>query len=360
VKRTYLIVLSLTFSLLLGLIAILFFSKEFEFNTESDDDRYYTLFEASSADCFEEENYDSDEEACYLVCDTIRKCEDLEEELLAKYEDSFETFDDFEDEDFDFFENVFSADVDQEYIVRYDVRNGEIEYGEEGSAEVSDTLVTDEDIHEQIWELLYSILPRSEVDQRIESFYIFSDGVDETMAYVEPVDLESGELWNIGIDPLDSIDAEGNVGGNEIIHTIIHEFAHIVTLNDSQIEFSQTECSTYYTGEGCSYEDSYINMFFQNYWEEIYEELPMEDADSDSLDEYYESLDDFYERYEDRFVSDYAATNPGEDIAESYTEFILKDAPSGDSIADQKVLFFYEFDELVVDRNSIRRQIASL
>jgi hypothetical protein len=68
---------------------------------------------------------------------------------------------------------------------------------------------------------------------------------------------------------------------------------------------------------------------------------------------YRAALDEFYARHRDQFVSPYAATNPREDIAESWTEFILKPRPSRTSVADQKVLFFYEFPELVQLRSEI-------
>lgn len=68
---------------------------------------------------------------------------------------------------------------------------------------------------------------------------------------------------------------------------------------------------------------------------------------------YRTALDEFYANHREQFVSPYAATNPREDIAESWTEFILRPKPSGTSIADQKVLFFYEFPELVQAREEI-------
>lgn len=54
-------------------------------------------------------------------------------------------------------------------------------------------------------------------------------------------------------------------------------------------------------------------------------------------------------------MTDYAATNPGEDIAESWTAFILQPKPTGSTIADQKTLFFYDYPELV----RLRGQITS-
>ena len=58
-------------------------------------------------------------------------------------------------------------------------------------------------------------------------------------------------------------------------------------------------------------------------------------------------------------MTDYAATNPGEDIAESWTHFVINDKPSGDSIADQKVRFFYDYPELVELRDKIRARLYS-
>jgi hypothetical protein len=64
-------------------------------------------------------------------------------------------------------------------------------------------------------------------------------------------------------------------------------------------------------------------------------------------------LHEFYTKYPEQFVGEYAATNPEEDIAESWTEFVMRPKPIGTSIADQKVQFFYEYPELV----KIRREI---
>ena len=54
------------------------------------------------------------------------------------------------------------------------------------------------------------------------------------------------------------------------------------------------------------------------------------------------------------FVTDYAPTSPAEDIAESWSFFVLKKKPASKTIANEKVLFFYEFPELV----NLRSQIA--
>ena len=70
-------------------------------------------------------------------------------------------------------------------------------------------------------------------------------------------------------------------------------------------------------------------------------------------------LDSFYNTYQDQFLTDYAHTNPAEDIAESFTFFILSARPELDSIASEKNLFFYEYPELIELRMQILKNICS-
>ena len=78
-------------------------------------------------------------------------------------------------------------------------------------------------------------------------------------------------------------------------------------------------------------------------------EINLEEND----DLYYERLDDFYYKYQDQFLTDYAATHPAEDIAESFSFFVFSEMPAGDTIAEQKILFFYNYPELVALRTNI-------
>ena len=65
-----------------------------------------------------------------------------------------------------------------------------------------------------------------------------------------------------------------------------------------------------------------------------------------------------YEKYQDRFVSAYSSTNIDEDVAESWTAFVLNDKPLGVTMSEQKILFFYDFSELVDIRDHIRKGLA--
>ncbi|MFK7805148.1 MAG: hypothetical protein AB8G95_26175, partial [Anaerolineae bacterium] len=119
--------------------------------------------------------------------------------------------------------------------------------------------------------------------------------------------------------------------------------------DDDAYEAAAESCPRFFTGEGCANQSSYVNAFYNAFWADIYSELPL-DQDPDEL---Y----DFYLTYQDRFVTEYAGTNPGEDIAESWTHFVLNDRPNGSSVADQKVQFFYQYPELVSLREKIRARL---
>jgi len=124
-----------------------------------------------------------------------------------------------------------------------------------------------------------------------------------------------------------------------------------LTLNNTQVESAvgDQSCNNYFTGEGCSNADSYINKIYEIGWADIEGELNNINTD----DDFY----DFYDKYADRFVTEYAATNPGEDVAEVFTVFVTMDSrPTGNSIADQKIKAMYEFPELVELRDQIRTQ----
>jgi hypothetical protein len=154
---------------------------------------------------------------------------------------------------------------------------------------------------------------------------------------------------------------------------LIHEFAHLLTLNSTQVPPSLeifkhptdrttyfhelAACFTYFTGEGCSNPGSYMDDFYNQFWLDIYDEWNKIEFETDS-EEYYQEMEAFYAKYEDRFVTDYAVTRPPEDIAESFTFFVLSPKPDGKSIAEQKVLFFYNYPELVTLRETILKNVC--
>lgn len=58
----------------------------------------------------------------------------------------------------------------------------------------------------------------------------------------------------------------------------------------------------------------------------------------------------FFKEKHDEFVSQYGTTNVAEDIADTFTAFILQDSKKvkeGTELKYKKIAFFYQFPELV-------------
>ena len=71
----------------------------------------------------------------------------------------------------------------------------------------------------------------------------------------------------------------------------------------------------------------------------------------------WDAIDQFYADNADQFVTDYAATNPVEDLAETFTAFVLEERPTGTTIATQKVELLWGDPEMVALRDEIRANL---
>lgn len=100
-----------------------------------------------------------------------------------------------------------------------------------------------------------------------------------------------------------------------------------------------------------------LNQFYQQFWVGTFAEHGSAVAAQEAGDEGV-ALQQFYEKYRDRFVSEYAATNPIEDLAEIFTHFVLKDKPVDTDIASEKISFLYQFARLVDMRRGIRAKLG--
>lgn len=221
-------------------------------------------------------------------------------------------------------------------------------------------------LHQKIWNYFSALIPYK-FRPHLTEFSIFTDGAGGALAAVAQTHTHM-EQWGLEVDIADVNDYY------TLSFNLIHEFAHLLTLSpsqvppslaifnnpeDNQIYLKETSaCSTFYPGEGCSNPNSYINQFYDRFWLDIYEEWNEINLEEDE-DLYYEKLDNFYYQYKDQFLTDYAVTHPAEDIAESFAFFIFSQKPDGDTtIAEQKILFFYEYPELVEMRAEILNNLC--
>ena len=258
--------------------------------------------------------------------------------------------------------NVEEKLLDDEYVlVTYAVNGDEISSPD--YANVSSELESyqnDTDTQETIWEYYAAMIP-ADARELLVGYKVVSDGQGGSLAMVEQSPNDPTE-WMLNVDIADTKDLR------DLTYTLIHEYGHLLTLNEDQLDINEEifynqddedlyaaaaeSCATYFPGEGCAKNSSYIYLFYDEFWSPIFDEWDETQYIEDD-DAYYEALDNFYYKYEDQFVTDYAATNVGEDIAESWTFFVISEKPAGNTIAEEKILFFYQFPELVQLREEI-------
>lgn len=325
----------------------------YEDSYEYEEEYEYNFEEATEESVSDADNSvtESNEPAAKMICPVVTEnilsaATQVEDDADAEYDD----------------------EPENQYLVTYQISSNEIK--NPSYENVSGDLQSYQDdnaAHQQIWEYFVTLIPS---DERIglEEFMIVTDGESNGLAAVTQTAYDPS-LWSLEVDIVDSS------GKLNLTYTLIHEYAHLLTLGPEQVTPSEavfnnpddddiyynevSDCPDYFPGEGCSQPNSYINAFFNRFWADIHEEWQDINLIEDD-DTYYEALDDFYYKYENQFVTDYASTNPEEDIAEAFTFFVLSPRPNGDTIAEEKILFFYEYPELVQLRDEITTGICSL
>jgi hypothetical protein len=250
------------------------------------------------------------------------------------------------------------------YLVLYDAKQEELGKREELLLpDEVDEKLDSRAAHEAIWLTFTSLIPEKN-RSFVTEFAILSDGSNNILAGVSPT-YDNPQEWTLKVDPLDAVDL------NSLHYSILHEYGHLLTLNASQVPPDEQvfyhpddsaiykeavdSCPRYFTGEGCSNSGSYMNEFFNRYWSSFYTEWQMTQGQETRQD----LLFDFYSARADQFLTSYAATNPEEDIAESWAFFLLSPKPEPITIANQKILFFYEYPELVTLRQEIRNRLCT-
>jgi hypothetical protein len=226
------------------------------------------------------------------------------------------------------------------------------------------TYQQDTPAHQRVWDYFISLIP-AEQRKWITKYTIFTDGNSNTLAWVDQVEYDDNSRWELGVDILDSTNPI------YLTETLTHEVAHLITLNSDQLiqnedfiytPYQNTDvCPQYISSEGCSTPQSYINKFYQEFWTDIYEDW-MEivyNSDASTDEELYQAVDEFYAKYPEQFAQAYAATNIKEDMAVSFTQFILEPKPTENGMIDRKIRFFYDFPELVALRKQMIQSLCS-
>lgn len=193
-----------------------------------------------------------------------------------------------------------------------------------------------------------NIIPK-DIWNNISSFEFNTDGIENVLAHTVSESYQN-TTFRLAIDIKDVLDKNGQLtkDGKE---TIVHETGHLITLFSSQVIVENIDDPYNAEVEQKYQPNSYLMKFYNQFWSNRYEEfLKLIEKTGDTFD--------FYEKYKNEFVSDYAASNLEEDIAESFRVFVFEDRPTGDSIIDEKIKFFYQFDEIVKWRDEFRSNLS--
>jgi hypothetical protein len=197
---------------------------------------------------------------------------------------------------------------------------------------------------QHVWDIFTRVTTPDFASEVMTQFRVGDAPKSDTLAYVYQDD--NPDYWILAANLATSKDDA------DLIATLVHEYAHILTLDGTQMNQAAGSCDTLDLDEGCALGDSYLWSFEEQFWS-AYSDAPT--ADNTDEDVAY----NFYLAHEEDFVSDYAATNVVEDIAESFMTFVLEDQPDGQSVTAQKLDFFWNYPELVTIRERIRAEFAT-
>ncbi len=288
----------------------------------------------SAEECLPGEYYDEGYRICYFefTCETEKECaeedkvyESLLVELDALYSEPTEPHIYGDHDDFD-----ESDEMEYFAITDGQLPNTDAESKNEKA--------------ESLWLVVSTLVPEK-YRNKIISFDVYSRPRSDTIAYVEPT-ADSLRTWKMRVNTAQVYDSESESISDThgLFSTLVHELAHIITLDDTQIQSwgDNETCpvSVFELQEGCAKDGSYVQGFVDQFWGDPYGEAQYVEGD---------------------FISEYAATNPGEDIAESFAYFVLRDRNlNAATAAELKLDYFYQYPELVQLRKHMRGRIVYL
>ena len=231
---------------------------------------------------------------------------------------------------------------------------------------------TDVRIHQYVWDVVRYIFPPVMFED-IGFVVFYTDGYSGSHGLLT-TDSKS-KNFVIGIDIRDILRRrkDGKIVLNEIelAQTLTHELFHSLSLSERQVqhrhEWSELRnrqnrvakqirsCPAgSYTRVGCAKEKSYISEFMKGFW-------------GKDLNRWYSALVAEPERGQvvgmfraGKYVNSYAATDPQEDLAESFSSFVFSDKINVKSLAGKKIYFFAGYPELRFIRKHVRKRLAAL
>ena len=210
-----------------------------------------------------------------------------------------------------------------EDIQKYDFAAAQDEYASAG-----------DDADRALLEAVHKVIPDD--DPYMGDVISWTDGYSYVLGSCTADEISQSDRFSIRIDKNDFFNSDGSMKDTgKFLATAVHEYGHELTLNKDQMDVSGLTDTADYNDIGLYLEDSYMKAFYDKFY-----------ADGKARE--------FYSYPED-YVSEYAGTaGMFEDIAESFMQFVVSDRQTADTLAAQKVNFFYDYPELMQVREYIR------
>jgi len=192
--------------------------------------------------------------------------------------------------------------------------------------------------HTEAWNRWVELVPSS-ARWRVGRFDAISGSSE---GQVEPIS-DSLQVWSLRIAELD--DDVRDIA-------LVHELGHLVSLGPTEVVPAtdpsvEENCVTYFSVEGCAIPGRVFEKFVSTFWDV--------DGGWDGIEQ---GAEERYRQNPGSFVTAYAATNPGEDIAETFVFFVYRLRPTDTTVTDQKIALLWEFPELVELRRWLRRGLT--
>ncbi len=192
-----------------------------------------------------------------------------------------------------------------------------------------------------VWAEIERVFTPRVAATRISRLEVGDDPSSDTLAWVARD--TAPEYWTFAANVAYSDDDELWLG------TLVHEYAHVLSLGPDSVDSYTDTCDTIWTGQGCLLPETALLAFSDRFWS-AYTDAP--DADNVDVD----VADAFYAAHEDDFVDAYAATNVAEDFAESFTAYVMEDEPTDGGVVADKLRFFREYPPYVLIRERLRAE----
>lgn len=262
------------------------------------------------------------------LCRTVGECRDLGDTYGIDHFEAFRRGLSYTDEpwllDTGTESDKFGYDIGHEdeesVLAHYEIKDDELVL----------TSGVEEGIFNDVAEVVLALYDRSKIDFRELNFQ--KDVYSHVMVYDGKLGILANDLTQM-YQPF-------------IIATLLHEYGHMLTLRLADQTVNEN-CP-----DGCFKDESYYSLYYYEFLTEYEKEW---------LTGGYERPEDrmaFYEKHKDAFVSTYAAVNSYEDIAESFTRFILMPYNENpQSVPENKINFFYQFPELVEYRTFVLKTL---